>query len=134
MSDRLVDGQSAVDRGYMTFLAGGVAASAALGTLGRGGSLSGEFAHLLSLDPATQLLAQFVGTGLDDRVMGDSHDGAFSPIEGYRNFRRLAEELVKFFFERSRRPIHGLTPLVSEFDPPKSPGAAIYHRMPGFSY
>jgi hypothetical protein len=134
MSDRLVDGQRAIDRGHLTFLAGGVTAGAALETLGRGGNVSGEFAHLLSLDPAAQLLPQFVGSGLDDRVMRDPHNGALYPIEGYRNFRRLAQKLVKFFFERSRCPIHGSTPLVSRFDPPKSPRAAIYHRMPGFSY
>jgi hypothetical protein len=134
MSDRLVDGQCAVDRGHPTFLAGGVTAGAALGTPGRGGSMSGEFVHLLSLNPATELLAQFVGSGLDHRVMGDPHDGALHPIEGHRNFRRLIQELVKFFLERGCCPIHGMTPFVLRFSPPKLPMAVLYHRMPEFSY
>jgi hypothetical protein len=134
MSDRLVDGQSAVDRPHLTFLAGSVTAGAALGTLGRGRSVSGEIAHMLCLDPPAQLLAQFVGSTLDDRVMRDPHDGALHPIKCYRNFRRLAQELVKFFLEIGRRPIHGLTPFMPRWNPPKSPGAAIYHKIPEFSY
>ena len=39
----------------------------------------------------------------------------------YRNFRRLAQELIKFFLECGRCPIHGLTPIMAEINPPKSP-------------
>src|SRR6478672_6072373 len=81
MSDRLVDGQSAVDRPHLTFLAGSVAAGAALGAFGRGGSVGGEIAHMLCLDPPAQLLAQFMGSTFDDRVMRDPHDGALHPIK-----------------------------------------------------
>ena len=65
ISNRLVDGQSAVDRGHLTFFAGGIATSAALGTLGRGGTMSGEIAHMLRLNTAAQLLAKLVHSGLD---------------------------------------------------------------------
>jgi hypothetical protein len=134
MSDRLVDGQRAVDRPHLTSLAGRVTAGAALGAFGRGRGASGEIAQVLCLDPPAQLLAQFVGSTLDDRIMRDPHDGPLHPIQRDRNFRRLAQELVKFFLEIGRRPIHGLTPVMPEWDPPKSPGAAIYHKVPEFSY
>ncbi len=52
----------------------------------------------------------------------------------YRNFRRLVQELVKFFLELGHCPIHGLTPFMPRFNPPESPGAAIYHKTPDFSY
>src|SRR5580698_8753590 len=111
MSNRFVDGQSAVNRSHLTFLARSVTTCAALGAFGRGRSVSGEIAHMLCLDPPAQLLAQFMGSTLDDRVMRDPHDGALHPIKRHRNFRRLEQELVKFFLERGRCPIHGLTPL-----------------------
>jgi hypothetical protein len=66
--------------------------------------------------------------------MRDPHDGPLHPIKGYGNFRRLAQELVKFFLEIGRRPIHGLAPFMPRLNPPKSPGAAIYHKIPEFSY
>jgi hypothetical protein len=96
--------------------------------------VSGEITHMLCLDPPTQFLAQFVGSTLDDRVMRDSHDGAPHPIKCYRNLRRLAQELIEFFLELGRCPIHGFTPLMPRKNPPKSQRAAIYHKMPGFSY
>jgi hypothetical protein len=40
----------------------------------------------------------------------------------------------EFFLEIGRRPIHGLTPLMPRWNPPKSPGTAIYHKIPAFSY
>jgi hypothetical protein len=96
--------------------------------------VSGEIAHMLGLDPPAQFLAQFMGSNLDDRVMRNSHDEPLHPIEGHRNLCRLAQEVLKFFLELGRCPIHGLTPFMPRFDPPKSPGAAIYHKIPGFSY
>jgi hypothetical protein len=96
--------------------------------------VSGEIAQMLGLDPPAQLLAQFVGSTLDDRVMRDPHDGPLPPIQRDRNFRRLAQELVKFCLEIGRRPIHGLTPLMPRGNPPKGPGAVIYHKGPEFSY
>ena len=58
--------------------------------------MSGEIAHMLCLDLPAQLLAQFMSSTLDDRIMRDPHDGALHPIKRYRNFRRLMQELVKF--------------------------------------
>ena len=55
------------------------------------------------------------------------------PLKGYRNFRRLAQKLVKSFLERGRCPIHGLTAIVRRFAALKSPGAAIYHKTLGFA-
>ena len=82
MSNRLVDGQSAVDRSHLTFLAGSVTAGATVGAFGRGRSVSGEIAHMLCLDLPAQLLAQFMSSTLDDRIMRDP-DGAFHPIKHY---------------------------------------------------
>lgn len=48
--------------------------------------------------------------------------------------RRLAQELVKFSLEIGRHPIHELPPFMPRSIPPKSPGAAIYHKVLGFSY
>jgi hypothetical protein len=83
--------------------------------------MSGEIAHMLCLDPPAQLLAQFMGSTLDDRVMGDPHDGALHPIKRYRNLRRLVQELVEFFLKFGRCPIHGLTPFLPRFHPHKEP-------------
>jgi hypothetical protein len=65
MSDRLVDGYNAVDRGNTSFTNGSVAPCSALGTPIRRESAYGEFAQLLRLNLATKLLAKFVGSGLD---------------------------------------------------------------------
>lgn len=96
--------------------------------------MSGEIGHMPCLNPLAQLLAQFMGSTLNDRVMRDPHDGALRPIKRYRNFRRLMQQLAKFFLECGRRPIHGLTPFTAEMRSSKGPDTAIYHRMPGFSY
>jgi hypothetical protein len=96
--------------------------------------VSGEIAHMLCLDPPAELLAQFVGSRLDDRVMRDPNDGPLDPIQRDRDFRRLMQEVVEFFLEIDCRAIHGLTPVLPRLDPPRVPGAAIYHKMPEFSY
>jgi len=72
--------------------------------------MPGELAHLPGLDPAAELAAQFMGAGLDHRVMGDADDGAVGPIEGHGDLRGLAQELIELVLECGRRPIHGSTP------------------------
>src|SRR5579875_627437 len=118
MSDRFVNGQGAVDRSDLASLAGGVTAGATLGAFGRGRGAGGEIAHVLGLDLPAELLAQFVGSRLDDRVMMDPDDGALDAIERHRNFRGLAQELVEFSLEIGRRPIHGLPPFMPRSVPP----------------
>lgn len=66
--------------------------------------------------------------------MGDAHDRAVGPIVGHGDFRRLTKELVEPFLKGGRRPIHGSSLSVLRSGPPKLPGAALYHRMPVFSY
>jgi hypothetical protein len=134
MGDRLVHGQKAVNRPDLTPLAGGVTAGATLGATGRGRSVSGDIAHMLCLDSSAELLAQFMGSRLDDGIMRNPNNGSLDPIERNRDFRRLAQEVVEFFLEIGCRPIHGLTPVLPRLDPPKVPGAAIYHKMPESSY
>ena len=111
-----------------------MASSPTLGTFGGVGGLRGDGAHLPGLDRATELLPQFVGPGLDHRVMGDPHNGPFGPIESHGDLRGLPQELIEFFLQRGRRPIHGLIPSLPRMGPPKRPRAALYHRMPAFSY
>ena len=53
-----------------------------------------------------------------------------SPTETSAASRRVDQVFLEF----GRCPIHGLTPIMPRFNPPKSPGAAIYHKIPGFSY
>jgi hypothetical protein len=134
MTGRLLDHESAIDGGDATFLANQLASAAALGTLGGVGRLRRDGAHLPSLDSAAEFLPQLVGTGFDHRVMGNSDDRAVGAIEGYGDFGRLAQELIEFFLQFGRRPIHGLTPSVPSLGPPKHLSVAIYHRMPVFSY
>src|SRR5512135_2488698 len=134
VTHRLLHGERAVDGGHPTFLAHELAPGTALGTLGDVGRSRGDLAHLACLNLPAELLPQFVRAGLDDRVMGDSHDRAVGLIEGHGNLRRLAQELIEFFLQSSRRPIHGLTPSAPRLGPPKLHSAALYHEIPRFSY
>jgi hypothetical protein len=96
--------------------------------------MRGDRAHLAGLNLATELLPQFVSPGLDHRVMRDSHDRSLGPVEGHGDLRRLPQELIEFFLQSGRRPIHGWTPSRLRISPPRRPKAALYHRMPAFSY
>jgi hypothetical protein len=87
--------------------------------------MRGELAHLAGLDQAAELLPQFMRPGLDHRVMGDAHDRAVGSIQGHGGLRGLVQELVEFFLECGRCPIHGSTPFVRGFGPPKLPGPAL---------
>jgi hypothetical protein len=96
--------------------------------------VSGEIAHMLCLDSSAELLAQFMGSRLDDGIMRNPHNGSLDPIERNRDFRRLAQQLVEFFLELGRCPIHGFASFLPRRNLPKVPGAAIYHKMPESSY
>src|SRR5262249_36845275 len=102
----LVDGHRAVDGGQASFLAGNVATGAALWALDGWSSMSGQIPHMLRLNPATELSPEFVGSSLNDRVVGDADDGTGGPIEGHRDLGGLSKQFVKFFLQRVRRPIH----------------------------
>jgi hypothetical protein len=98
--------------------------------------MGGEIAHMLRLNPAAELPAQFVGSGLDDRVVGDPHDGARSPIEGHGDLGSLSKQLAKFFLECVRRSVHESSPSVGGIHSQKLRRAADYtnNPRPKFSY
>jgi hypothetical protein len=134
VSDGLPHHQGAIDRGDPTLLALESASGTALGTAGGRGGMLGELAHLPGLDPAAELSPQFVGAGLDHRVMRETDEGALGAVEGHGDLRGLAQELVEFVLECGRRPIHGSTPSLSRSGPPELPRAALYNEKPAFSY
>ena len=74
---------------------------------------------MLCLNPATELLAQFVGSALDDRVVRDPHDGTLGAIEGHGDLGSLSKQLVKFFLECARTSIHESSPSLGEILSPK---------------
>jgi hypothetical protein len=110
------------------------ASGAAPGARGRLGDVRGEVAHLTGLDPAAELLPEFMRAGLDHRVMRDAYDGALRVVQGHGDFRGFAQELIELLLECSRRPIHGSTLSMPRSDPPKFHGFALYHRIPEVSY
>jgi hypothetical protein len=134
VTDGLPHGERAIDRGDPTFLVIESASGAAPGARGHLGGVRGEVAHLAGLDPPAELLPEFMRAGLDHRVMRDADDGALRVVQGYGDLRGFAQELIELFLECGRRPIHGSTPSMPESDPPKFPGAALYHRIPEFPY
>jgi pyocin large subunit-like protein len=90
--------------------------------------VNGEIAHMLCLNPATELSAQFVGSGLNGRVVGDSHDRTIGAIEDHGDLGGLAKQLIEFFLERARRSIHESSPSWEEIHSPKLRRAADYHK------
>lgn len=82
----------------------------------------------MRLNPAAELFTQLVSPGLDDRVVGDSHDGARGPIESHGDLGSLSKQLVKFFLQRDRRSIHESSTCIWRFLSPNRCRAADYHK------
>jgi hypothetical protein len=62
------------------------------------------------LDHAAELLPQFVGPQLDDRVMGHSLNRPVGSIQIDRDFGRFGEQPSEFFLKWVGVPLHGNPP------------------------
>jgi hypothetical protein len=72
--------------------------------------MRGHFPHVTGLHGATELSPQFVGTGLDHRVVRDADDRPVGTIQGHRDPGGLLKQLIQLFLKRRRRSIHESAP------------------------
>lgn len=77
--------------------------------------------HLLEvplLNRAAELLPQFMGPQLDDRIVGHPLDRPVGSIERDRNFRGLEEQRREFVLKFVGVPLHGNPPKQGQDGPP----------------
>ena len=96
--------------------------------------MRGQFSHVTGLRGPAESSPQFVGAGLDRRVVRDANDRPLCAIQGHRNPGGLLKQLIQLFLKRRDRFIHESASTRSLTGFPDRQVAAIYHRIDRFSY
>lgn len=96
--------------------------------------MNGHFAHVTGLHRTAELPPQFVGAGLDHRIVRHTDDRAVGPIQSNRNSGRFLKQFVQLLLKSRCRSVHESASAGSEKGSPKCQVAALYHRIDGFLY
>jgi hypothetical protein len=96
--------------------------------------MRGHFSHVTGLHRAAESSPQFVGAGLDYRIVRHADDRPVCAIQGHRNTGGLLKQLVQFFLKRRRRFIHESASVRDMTGVLNHQAAALYHRTGRFLY
>jgi hypothetical protein len=94
-----------------------VATGSTRGTLGLGRPFGHDLSHVPLLNLAAELLAHFVASQLDDRVMGHPTNPSVGPIQGHTDLGRLLEQAVQFLFKLLDPIVHDRTRFIEDSFP-----------------
>lgn len=89
--------------------------------------------HLPLLNHPAELLPQFMGAQLDDRIVRHPLNRPIGSIEPDRDFGRFSEQTRQFVLQIVDLPLHGNAPNPRKSDPQTTKFREPYHKSPGSS-
>ncbi len=107
MSAEFGEPERPVDRRHRAFVGVQLTVGPTSGTRSPCGVLRHHRLHLPLLNHAAELLPQFMGPQLDDRIVRDPLNRPVGSIQGDRDFRSFSEQTREFVLQFVDMPLHG---------------------------